>query len=162
MWLVFFAVYSFLWPTIPISPEMTGQVNMVLVCPYFWLGFFIVPFVCLIQNVMWKSIRNTCKRTLLEEVREMESSRIQELDLPRDSEKSPRMETANLQKSPSPQPCEVVFRNNSVDLGNPQGSAFSQVEQTGISQEELVHAYDTTKSMPMGTVPSALSEAVLE
>ncbi|XP_074234755.1 phospholipid-transporting ATPase IB [Camelus bactrianus] len=162
MWLVFFAVYSFLWPTIPISPEMTGQVNMVLVCPYFWLGFFIVPFVCLIQNVMWKSIRNTCKRTLLEEVREMESSRIQELDLPRDSEKSPRMETANLQKSPSPQPCEVVFRNNSVDLGNPQGSAFSQVEQTGISQEELVRAYDTTKSMPVGTVPSALSEAVLE
>ncbi|KAB1267819.1 Phospholipid-transporting ATPase IB [Camelus dromedarius] len=162
MWLVFFAVYSFLWPTIPISPEMTGQVNMVLVCPYFWLGFFIVPFVCLIQNVMWKSIRNTCKRTLLEEVREMESSRIQELDLPRDSEKSPRTETANLQKSPSPQPCEVVFRNNSVDLGNPQGSAFSQVEQTGISQEELVRAYDTTKSMPVGTVPSALSKAVLE
>ncbi|XP_072832128.1 phospholipid-transporting ATPase IB-like isoform X1 [Vicugna pacos] len=162
LWLVFFAVYSSLWPTIPISPEMTGQANMVLVCPYFWLGFFIVPFACLIQNVMWKSIRNTCKRTLLEEVREMESSRVQELDLPRDSEKSPRMETANLPKSPSPQPCEVVFRNNSVDLGNPHGYAFSQVEQTEISQEELVRAYDTTKSITMGTVPSALSEAVLE
>uniref|UniRef100_A0A673SX93 Phospholipid-transporting ATPase n=1 Tax=Suricata suricatta TaxID=37032 RepID=A0A673SX93_SURSU len=27
IWLVFFAVYCFLWPTIPIAPEMTGQVK---------------------------------------------------------------------------------------------------------------------------------------
>ncbi|XP_025779858.1 phospholipid-transporting ATPase IB-like [Puma concolor] len=25
IWLVFFAIYSFLWPTIPVAPEMTGQ-----------------------------------------------------------------------------------------------------------------------------------------
>uniref|UniRef100_A0A8D0SBD4 Phospholipid-transporting ATPase n=1 Tax=Sus scrofa TaxID=9823 RepID=A0A8D0SBD4_PIG len=55
IWLVFFTVYSFFWPTIPISPEMTGQASMVLACPYFWLGFFLVPIVCLIQNVIWKS-----------------------------------------------------------------------------------------------------------
>lgn len=28
IWLVFFTVYSFFWPTIPISPEMTGQVSL--------------------------------------------------------------------------------------------------------------------------------------
>ncbi|XP_068840460.1 phospholipid-transporting ATPase IB-like [Capricornis sumatraensis] len=77
IWLGFFAVYSSLWPTVPVAPEMTGQGNMALVCPHFWLGFFIVPIVCLIQNVAWKSIRNTCHRTLLEEVREMESSGVQ-------------------------------------------------------------------------------------
>ncbi|XP_045834472.1 phospholipid-transporting ATPase IB-like [Meles meles] len=82
IWLVFFAIYSFVWPTIPIAPEMAGQVKMVLVCPYFWLGFFIVPIVCLILNLIWISIRNTCKRTLLEEVREMESSRAQRFHPP--------------------------------------------------------------------------------
>ncbi|XP_027829644.1 phospholipid-transporting ATPase IB-like [Ovis aries] len=86
IWLGFFAVYSSLWPTIPVAPEMTGQGNMALVCPHFWLGFFIVPIVCLIQNVAWKSIRNTCHRTLLEEVREMESSGVQVLR--RDSSQS--------------------------------------------------------------------------
>ncbi|XP_025852372.2 phospholipid-transporting ATPase IB-like [Vulpes vulpes] len=80
IWLVFFAIYSFVWPTIPVAPEMTGQVNMILVCPYFWLGFLIVPIVCLILNLIWKSIKNTCNRTLLEEVREMESNRVQELN----------------------------------------------------------------------------------
>uniref|UniRef100_A0A667GMV7 Phospholipid-transporting ATPase n=1 Tax=Lynx canadensis TaxID=61383 RepID=A0A667GMV7_LYNCA len=45
IWLVFFAIYSFLWPTIPVAPEMTGQVSVVLVCPHFWLGFFIVPII---------------------------------------------------------------------------------------------------------------------
>ncbi|XP_008690501.2 phospholipid-transporting ATPase IB-like [Ursus maritimus] len=82
IWLVFFAIYSFLWPTIPIAPEMAGQVNMVLACPHFWLGFFIVPIVCLILNLIWKSIRNTCNRTLLEDIREMESSRAQGLHPP--------------------------------------------------------------------------------
>ncbi|XP_065757867.1 phospholipid-transporting ATPase IB-like [Muntiacus reevesi] len=79
IWLGFFAVYSSLWPTVAVAPEMTGQVNMALMCPHFWLGFFIVPIVCLIQNVAWKSIRNTCHRTLLEDVREMESSGVQVL-----------------------------------------------------------------------------------
>ncbi|XP_064441876.1 phospholipid-transporting ATPase IB-like [Mirounga angustirostris] len=79
IWLVFFAIYSFVWPTIPIAPEMRGQVNMVLACPHFWLGFFIVPTVCLILNLIWKSIINTYNRTLLEEIREMESSRTQGL-----------------------------------------------------------------------------------
>uniref|UniRef100_A0AC11CPE5 Uncharacterized protein n=1 Tax=Ovis aries TaxID=9940 RepID=A0AC11CPE5_SHEEP len=149
IWLGFFAVYSSLWPTIPVAPEMTGQGNMALVCPHFWLGFFIVPIVCLIQNVAWKSIRNTCHRTLLEEVREMESSGVQVLR--RDSSQRSKVEEVNLQRSVSPKPCQVVFRNNSVDLGAPHGYAFSQVERAVISQEELVRSYDTTKSKPQRT-----------
>ncbi|XP_017911796.1 PREDICTED: phospholipid-transporting ATPase IB-like [Capra hircus] len=124
IWLGFFAVYSSLWPTIPVAPEMTGQGNMALVCPHFWLGFFIVPIVCLIQNVAWKSIRNTCHRTLLEEVREMESSGVQVLR--RDSSQRSKVEEVNLQRSVSPRPCQVVFRNNSVDLGAPR-RLFAQV-----------------------------------
>ncbi|XP_047612182.1 phospholipid-transporting ATPase IB-like [Phacochoerus africanus] len=162
IWLVFFTVYSFFWPTIPISPEMTGQASMVLACPYFWLGFFLVPIVCLIQNVIWKSIRNTCSRTLLEVVREMESSKGQELGCSGVIEENPRVEAKNFQVSLSSQPCQIVFRNSSVDLRAPRGYAFSQVEHTVISQEELVRSYDTTKSKTRRTFSTAFSESVFE
>lgn len=32
IWLVFFGVYSTIWPTIPIAPDMKGQVSTVIVC----------------------------------------------------------------------------------------------------------------------------------
>ncbi|XP_045316320.1 phospholipid-transporting ATPase IB-like isoform X2 [Leopardus geoffroyi] len=143
IWLVFFAIYSFLWPTIPVAPEMTGQVSVVLVCPHFWLGFFIVPIVCLILNLLWTSIRNTCNRTLLEEVRNMERGRVQELHLPTAFEKS--VKTEHLQLPLSSQLHKVVFQDESVDRSAPRGYAFSQLEQGVITQEELVRSYDTTK-----------------
>ncbi|XP_064131266.1 phospholipid-transporting ATPase IB [Loxodonta africana] len=80
IWMAFFAVYCYFWPTIPVAPDMRGQINMVLVCPHFWLGLFLVPSVCLIQNLLWKSVKNTYKRTLLEEVRELESSKVKGQD----------------------------------------------------------------------------------
>ncbi|XP_023105857.2 phospholipid-transporting ATPase IB-like isoform X4 [Felis catus] len=143
IWLVFFAIYSFLWPTIPVAPEMTGQVSVVLVCPYFWLGFFIVPIVCLILNLLWTSIRNTCNGTLLEEVRKMERGRVQELHLPTAFEKS--VKTEHLQLPLSSQLHKVVFQDESVDRSAPRGYAFSQLEQGVITQEELIRSYDATK-----------------
>ncbi|XP_058999856.1 phospholipid-transporting ATPase IB-like isoform X2 [Mustela lutreola] len=143
IWLVFFAIYSFVWPTIPIAPEMAGQVKMVLVCPYFWLGFFIVPIVCLTLNLIWKSIRNTCKRTLLEEVREMESSRAQRFH-PTIFRK--RVEAKKVQMFFATPPHEVVLQSESFDQSIPRGYAFSQVEQAVITQEELIRSYNTTKS----------------
>ncbi|XP_053756746.1 phospholipid-transporting ATPase IB-like isoform X3 [Panthera pardus] len=143
IWLVFFAIYSFLWPTIPVAPEMTGQVSVVLVCPHFWLGFFIVPIVCLILNLLWTSIRNTCNRTILEEVRKMERGRVQELHLPTAFQKS--VKTEHLQLPLSSQLHKVVFQDESVDRSAPRGYAFSQLEQGVITQEELVRSYDATK-----------------
>uniref|UniRef100_A0A4X1TTD8 Phospholipid-transporting ATPase n=1 Tax=Sus scrofa TaxID=9823 RepID=A0A4X1TTD8_PIG len=147
IWLVFFTVYSFFWPTIPISPEMTGQASMVLACPYFWLGFFLVPIVCLIQNVIWKS--NTCSRTLLEVVREMESSRGQELDC--SGFLSPECSLYAL--------CALTA---SLCFALAGGYAFSQVEHAVISQEELVRSYDTTKSKTRRTFSTAFSESIFE
>ncbi|XP_047410286.1 phospholipid-transporting ATPase IB-like [Sciurus carolinensis] len=72
-WMVFFSVYSYFWPIFSLAPEMTGQINMALICPHFWLGLLLVPTTCLIQNFFWKSIRNTYNRGLLEEIRELES-----------------------------------------------------------------------------------------
>nr|XP_020146062.1 phospholipid-transporting ATPase IB-like isoform X2 [Microcebus murinus] len=144
IWLVFLISYSNFWPTIPIAPEMTGQGEMVLTCPHFWLGFFVVPIACLIQNVIWKSIRNTYYKTFLEEVRERERGKVIEFELPRISEN--RMKAATLQKSLITQPHEIVFKSSSVDLSPPHGYAFSQTEQAVVTQEELVRYYDTTKT----------------
>uniref|UniRef100_A0A8D0SEB9 Phospholipid-transporting ATPase n=1 Tax=Sus scrofa TaxID=9823 RepID=A0A8D0SEB9_PIG len=150
IWLVFFTVYSFFWPTIPISPEMTGQASMVLACPYFWLGFFLVPIVCLIQNVIWKS--NTCSRTLLEVVREMESSRGQELDCSGEFEFL----------LPACSLYALCALTASLCFALAGGYAFSQVEHAVISQEELVRSYDTTKSKTRRTFSTAFSESIFE
>nr|XP_060490223.1 phospholipid-transporting ATPase IB-like [Panthera onca] len=120
-----------------------GKVSVVLVCPHFWLGFFIVPIVCLILNLLWTSIRNTCNRTLLEEVRKMERGRVQELHLPTAFQKS--VKTEHLQLPLSSQLHKVVFQDESVDRSAPRGYAFSQLEQGVITQEELVRSYDATK-----------------
>ncbi|KAM7237957.1 hypothetical protein CapIbe_010915 [Capra ibex] len=120
--------------------------------PPFTLGIFER---CCSQESLLR-IRNTCHRTLLEEVREMESSGVQVLR--RDSSQRSKVEEVNLQRSVSPRPCQVVFRNNSVDLGAPHGYAFSQVERAVISQEELVRSYDTTKSKPQRTFSATFDQ----
>uniref|UniRef100_A0A8D0SEU0 Phospholipid-transporting ATPase n=1 Tax=Sus scrofa TaxID=9823 RepID=A0A8D0SEU0_PIG len=123
--------------------------SMVLACPYFWLGFFLVPIVCLIQNVIWKS--NTCSRTLLEVVREMESSRGQELDCSGFEFLLPACSLYAL--------CALTA---SLCFALAGGYAFSQVEHAVISQEELVRSYDTTKSKTRRTFSTAFSESIFE
>ncbi|XP_060047702.1 phospholipid-transporting ATPase IB-like isoform X2 [Erinaceus europaeus] len=117
--------------------------NMVMICPHFWLGFFMIPTACLIQNVMWKLIQNTYKKSFLEEIREMESRRTRDLSAPQVLTK--RME-GSLPNSLSSQPCEIVFQDDSVQQNTPYGYSFSQIEGTKITQEELIRCYDTSKN----------------
>uniref|UniRef100_A0A8D0CE00 Phospholipid-transporting ATPase n=1 Tax=Salvator merianae TaxID=96440 RepID=A0A8D0CE00_SALMN len=60
LWIVFFAVYSTIWPIIPIAPDMLGQAGMVLRCGYFWLGLFLVPTACLVKDVAWRAHACNC------------------------------------------------------------------------------------------------------
>uniref|UniRef100_A0A8D1M8L9 Phospholipid-transporting ATPase n=1 Tax=Sus scrofa TaxID=9823 RepID=A0A8D1M8L9_PIG len=137
IWLVFFTVYSFFWPTIPISPEMTGQASMVLACPYFWLGFFLVPIVSGFANrslaVPWPGC-DQCVPVRQEF----------EFLLPACSLYALCALTASL--------CFALAG----------GYAFSQVEHAVISQEELVRSYDTTKSKTRRTFSTAFSESIFE
>ncbi|TFK09923.1 PCI domain-containing protein 2 [Platysternon megacephalum] len=73
LWLVFFGVYSAIWPTIPIAPDMLGQAGMVLRCGYFWLGLILVPTACLVKDVAWRAAKHTYHKTLLEQVQELET-----------------------------------------------------------------------------------------
>ncbi|XP_069905278.1 phospholipid-transporting ATPase IB isoform X1 [Oryctolagus cuniculus] len=151
IWLVFFIIYSRFWPTLPIASDMVGQADLVLICPLFWLGILIVPTVCLIQNVLWKSLRNTYRRTFLEEVREMERNRVPEVDI---SKMSGRRATAAS--------LDMVFENNSVDLSAPRGYSFSQTEQSVMTQEELVRSYNPGRNQSKQSSNAAFTDIFLE
>uniref|UniRef100_A0A8C2KLA3 Phospholipid-transporting ATPase n=1 Tax=Cyprinus carpio TaxID=7962 RepID=A0A8C2KLA3_CYPCA len=57
LWMLFFAVYSAIWPTIPIAPDMLGQVSANththLFMFVFWLGLILVPTACLLKDVVF-------------------------------------------------------------------------------------------------------------
>uniref|UniRef100_A0A4W6DPD8 Phospholipid-transporting ATPase n=1 Tax=Lates calcarifer TaxID=8187 RepID=A0A4W6DPD8_LATCA len=57
LWMVFFAVYSAIWPTIPIAPDMLGQAS-----PLSYVILFLLF-----------STRRTVRKSLLEEVQELEA-----------------------------------------------------------------------------------------
>ncbi|XP_065751972.1 phospholipid-transporting ATPase IB isoform X2 [Phocoena phocoena] len=149
IWLVFFGIYSTIWPTIPIAPDMKGQVTMVLSSAHFWLGLFLVPTACLMEDVVWKAAKHTCKKTLLEEVQELErKSRVMGKAMLRDSNGKRTNERDRLLKRLGRKTPPTHFRGGSLQQSVPHGYAFSQEEHGAMTQEEIVRAYDTTKQRP--------------
>uniref|UniRef100_A0A8C7TLZ1 Phospholipid-transporting ATPase n=1 Tax=Oncorhynchus mykiss TaxID=8022 RepID=A0A8C7TLZ1_ONCMY len=73
LWMLFFTVYSAFWPSIPIAPDMQGQASRVMQCWHFWLGLVLVPAACLLKDFAWNAGRRTVKKSLLEEVQELEA-----------------------------------------------------------------------------------------
>uniref|UniRef100_A0A8C4S7P0 Phospholipid-transporting ATPase n=1 Tax=Erpetoichthys calabaricus TaxID=27687 RepID=A0A8C4S7P0_ERPCA len=97
LWIVFFGVYSAIWPTIPIAPDMSF-------CFIIFRG------------------RHTCRKTLLEEVQELEARAVD--------------------------PGAAVLRDangRSFVCFLPDGYAFSQEEHGVVSQSQVVRSYDTTR-----------------
>ncbi|KAM4699539.1 LOW QUALITY PROTEIN: phospholipid-transporting ATPase IB [Discoglossus pictus] len=146
MWLVFLGAYSAIWPTIPLAPDMLGQAGMVLKCGYFWLGLLLVPAACLIKDVAWRAAKQTYKKTLLEQVQEIET-RSKELSkaVLRDSNGKSLNERDHLLRRLGRKTPPSLFRANSVQQGVSFGYAFSQEEHGVVSQSEVVRSYDTTK-----------------
>ncbi|XP_029066308.1 phospholipid-transporting ATPase IB isoform X2 [Monodon monoceros] len=146
IWLVFFGIYSTIWPTIPIAPDMKGQAAVVLSSAHFWLGLFLVPTACLMEDVVWKAAKHTCKKTLLEEVQELErKSRVMGRAMLRDSNGKRTNERDRLLKRLGRKTPPTHFRGSSLQQSVPHGYAFSQEEHGAVTQEEIVRAYDTTK-----------------
>ncbi|XP_075707776.1 phospholipid-transporting ATPase IB isoform X2 [Rhinoderma darwinii] len=146
MWLVFFGVYSTIWPIIPIAPDMLGQARMVLKCGYFWLGLLLVPAACLIRDVVWRAVKHTYDKTLLEQVQEIET-RSKEMSKAalRDSNGKSLNERDHLLKRLGRKTPPSLFRANSVQQSVSYGFAFSQEEHGVVSQSQVVRSYDTTK-----------------
>uniref|UniRef100_A0A8C5THK1 Phospholipid-transporting ATPase n=1 Tax=Malurus cyaneus samueli TaxID=2593467 RepID=A0A8C5THK1_9PASS len=146
LWLVFFGVYSAIWPTFPIAPDMLGQAGMVLRCGYFWFGLFLVPTACLVKDVAWTAAKHTYHKTLLEQVQELET-KTRELGkaMLRDSNGKSMNERDHLLKRLGRKTPPSLFRAHSVQQSVSHGYAFSQEEHGVVSQSQVVRSYDTTK-----------------
>uniref|UniRef100_A0A3Q3KBQ8 Phospholipid-transporting ATPase n=1 Tax=Monopterus albus TaxID=43700 RepID=A0A3Q3KBQ8_MONAL len=143
LWLVFFGVYSAIWPVIPIAPDMLGQAGKVMQCWHFWLGLVLVPTACLLKDIAWTT------KSLLEEVQELEARAVDPgAAVLRDASGRSLNERAHLltrvfRKTPS-----SVGRSNSVQQTVSHGYAFSQEEHGVVSQSQVVRSYDTTRQRP--------------
>uniref|UniRef100_A0A8C3D3E6 Phospholipid-transporting ATPase n=1 Tax=Cairina moschata TaxID=8855 RepID=A0A8C3D3E6_CAIMO len=146
LWLVFFGIYSAIWPTFPMAPDMLGQAGMVLRCGYFWFGLFLVPTACLVKDVAWTAAKHTYHKTLLEQVQELEM-KTRELGkaMLRDSNGKSVNERDHLLKRLGRKTPPSLFRAHSVQQSVSHGYAFSQEEHGVVSQSEVVRSYDTTK-----------------
>uniref|UniRef100_A0A4W6DN06 Phospholipid-transporting ATPase n=1 Tax=Lates calcarifer TaxID=8187 RepID=A0A4W6DN06_LATCA len=148
LWMVFFAVYSAIWPTIPIAPDMLGQAGRVMQCWHFWLGLVLVPTACLLKDFAWTATRRTVRKSLLEEVQELEARAVDPgAAVLRDASGLKYIMLHYIVKL-----FTFFFTSGFIisDLSSSlssDGYAFSQEEHGVVSQSQVVRSYDTTPQM---------------
>uniref|UniRef100_A0A8D3D1T7 Phospholipid-transporting ATPase n=1 Tax=Scophthalmus maximus TaxID=52904 RepID=A0A8D3D1T7_SCOMX len=54
LWVVFFIIYSSLWPLIPLAPDMSGEASMMFSSGVFWMGLVFIPITSLAFDVAYK------------------------------------------------------------------------------------------------------------
>uniref|UniRef100_A0A8C9T8V9 Phospholipid-transporting ATPase n=1 Tax=Scleropages formosus TaxID=113540 RepID=A0A8C9T8V9_SCLFO len=127
LWVVFFWIYSSLWPLIPLAPDMLGEAYMMFRSGVFWMGLFFIPVTSLIFDVAYKVIFHYLIDPFL-------------LCCP-----CSLTERAQLLKNVFKKNTTVIYRSDSMQQNLLHGYAFSQDENGIVSQSEVIRAYDTTK-----------------
>uniref|UniRef100_A0A4W6FKQ7 Phospholipid-transporting ATPase n=1 Tax=Lates calcarifer TaxID=8187 RepID=A0A4W6FKQ7_LATCA len=125
LWVVFFIIYSSLWPLIPLAPDMSGEASMMFSSGVFWMGLFFIPVTSLVFDVAYKIFHthtHTHTHTLCS---------------------TPCR--AQLLKNVFKKSTVSLYRSDSMQQNLLHGYAFSQDENGVVSQSEVIRAYDTTK-----------------
>ncbi|KAM9741578.1 putative phospholipid-transporting ATPase IA isoform 4-T5 [Menidia menidia] len=142
LWVVFFIIYSSLWPLIPLAPDMSGEAEMMFSSGVFWMGLFFIPVTSLIFDVAYKVVKKVFFKTLVDEVQELEA-------LSKDPgavvHGKSLTERAQLLKNVFKKSTVSLYRSESMQQNLLHGYAFSQDENGVVSQSEVIRAYDTTK-----------------
>ncbi|XP_030002022.1 phospholipid-transporting ATPase IA isoform X6 [Sphaeramia orbicularis] len=142
LWVVFFIIYSSLWPLIPLAPDMSGEASMMFSSGVFWMGLFFIPVTSLVFDVAYKVVKKVCFKTLVDEVQELEA-------LSKDPgavvHGKSLTERAQLLKNVFKKSTVSLYRSDSMQQNLLHGYAFSQDENGVVSQSEVIRAYDTTK-----------------
>ncbi|KAK3535885.1 hypothetical protein QTP70_021184 [Hemibagrus guttatus] len=142
LWVVFFGIYSSLWPLIPLAPDMSGEADMMFNSGVFWTGLFFIPITSLVFDLAYKVIKKACFKTLVDEVQELEA-------LSKDPgavvHGKSLTERAQLLKNVFKKSTVSLYRSDSMQQNLLHGYAFSQDENGVVSQSEVIRAYDTTK-----------------
>ncbi|XP_078255336.1 phospholipid-transporting ATPase IA isoform X2 [Rhinoraja longicauda] len=142
MWVVFFAIYSSLWPAIPLAPDISGESVMLFSSGVFWMGLIFIPITALLCDVAYKVMKRTFWKTMVEEVQELEA---QSQDPGAAVYGKSLSERAQLLKNVFKKNTFNLHRSESLQQSSLHGYAFSQDENGIVSQSEVVRAYDTTK-----------------
>uniref|UniRef100_A0AAY4AQ66 Phospholipid-transporting ATPase n=1 Tax=Denticeps clupeoides TaxID=299321 RepID=A0AAY4AQ66_9TELE len=123
LWMLFFTVYSAIWPSVPIAPDMLGQASP---CHHHHHHHH--------HHHLSADVRNaTQKKTLLEEVQELEARAVDPGAV------------FSLGVGSSAQNVTSVSRLLPLPT---DGYAFSQEEHGVVSQSQVVRSYDTTRQRP--------------
>ncbi|CAF3363194.1 unnamed protein product [Rotaria sp. Silwood1] len=150
-WFVFFIIYSNIWPTIPLAPEMRGMAKYVFSSLYFWLGLLLIPITALLADFIYNCLQRTLYKTLMQEVQEKEVANQDPYDLVMARQTSTVSRVAErlaLLKS-------VFIRTRTPKMsgiipGPYHGFAFSQEEDGVVPQDQLIRNYDTNIEKPSG------------
>uniref|UniRef100_A0A8C6U8F6 Phospholipid-transporting ATPase n=1 Tax=Neogobius melanostomus TaxID=47308 RepID=A0A8C6U8F6_9GOBI len=142
LWVVFFLIYSSLWPLITLAPDMSGEATKMFSSGVFWMGLFFIPVTSLVFDVAYKVVKRVCFKTLVDEVQELEA-------LSKDPgavvHGKSLTERAQLLKNVFKKSTVSLYRSESFQQNLRHGYAFSQDENGVVSQSEVIRAYDTTK-----------------
>uniref|UniRef100_A0AAQ4RE52 Phospholipid-transporting ATPase n=1 Tax=Gasterosteus aculeatus aculeatus TaxID=481459 RepID=A0AAQ4RE52_GASAC len=142
LWVVFFIIYSSLWPLIPLAPDMSGEAEMMFSSGVFWTGLVFIPITSLVFDVAYKVVKKVCFKTLVDEVQELEA-------LSKDPgavvHGKSLTERAQLLKNVFKKSTVSLYRSESMQQNLLHGYAFSQDENGVVSQSDVIRAYDTTK-----------------
>ncbi|XP_056294685.1 phospholipid-transporting ATPase IA isoform X2 [Pseudoliparis swirei] len=142
LWVVFFIIYSSLWPLIPLAPDMSGQAELMFSSGVFWTGLVFIPITSLAFDVAYKVVKKVCFKTLVDEVQELEA-------LSKDPgavvHGKSLTERAQLLKNVFKKSTVSLYRSESMQQNLLHGYAFSQDENGVVSQSDVIRAYDTTK-----------------
>ncbi|XP_039669932.1 phospholipid-transporting ATPase IA isoform X3 [Perca fluviatilis] len=142
LWVVFFIIYSSLWPLIPLAPDMSGEATMMFCSGVFWTGLVFIPVTSLVFDVAYKVVKKVCFKTLVDEVQELEA-------LSKDPgavvHGKSLTERAQLLKNVFKKSTVSLYRSDSMQQNLLHGYAFSQDENGVVSQSDVIRAYDTTK-----------------
>ncbi|XP_043917453.1 phospholipid-transporting ATPase IA isoform X2 [Protopterus annectens] len=142
MWVVFFAIYSSMWPAIPLAPDMSGEAEMMFSSGIFWMGLLFIPVTALLLDIFYKAIMRTCFKTLVDEVQELEAK---SQDPGAVVHGKSLTERAQLLKNVFKKSTVNLYPSESIQQNLLHGYAFSQDENGIVSQSEVIRAYDTTK-----------------
>ncbi|XP_068448648.1 phospholipid-transporting ATPase IA isoform X2 [Clinocottus analis] len=142
LWVVFFIIYSSLWPLIPLAPDMSGEAEMMFSSGVFWTGLVFIPITSLVFDVAYKVVKKVCFKTLVDEVQELEA-------LSKDPgavvHGKSLTERAQLLKNVFKKSTVSLYRSESMQQNLLHGYAFSQDENGVVSQSDVIRVYDTTK-----------------
>lgn len=160
LWFTFLVIYSFFWPTLPIASEFSMMYDFIFSSYPFWFGLFIVPFVTLLPDILYKVVHRTCFKTLadriLEEEKDTSSSSSQQTLITETARLIRNVFDKNKTRGKSrrgknlPPSDRRASRHSVVDVEMKHGYAFSQEEGGAVRQSDLIRKYDTTKAKPVG------------